>query len=96
MYVGGVPLYPSLPTGDGPQSKGMWQCGALPLMPLWQQPPVGGGGGGQEASKADTKTPGAPTGAATDNIADDTSRKVRVLALCLFASSILGLCVKYA
>lgn len=74
MYVGGVPLYPSLPTGDGPQSKGMWQCGALPLMPLWQQPPVGGGGG-QEAAKADAKTPGAPTGASTDNITDDVSRK---------------------
>lgn len=76
MYVGGVPLYPSLPTGDGPQSKGMWQCGALPLMPLWQQPPVGG----REASQADTKTPGAPTGAATENTTDDASRKVRLLS----------------
>lgn len=74
MYVGGVPLYPSLPTGDGPQSKGMWQCGALPLMPLWQQPPVNGGSG-QEATKADAKTPGAPTGAATEKRSDDALRK---------------------
>ncbi|KAL1428706.1 hypothetical protein MTO96_003049 [Rhipicephalus appendiculatus] len=76
MYVGGVPLYPSLPTGDGPQSKGMWQCGALPLMPLWQQPPVNGGSAsGQEATKADAKTPGAPTGAATEKHSDDALRK---------------------
>lgn len=76
MYVGGVPLYPSLPTGDGPQSKGMWQCGALPLMPLWQQPPVNGGTtGAQEATKADAKTPGAPTGAATEKHSDNALRK---------------------
>ncbi|XP_049271028.1 period circadian protein homolog 1-like [Rhipicephalus sanguineus] len=76
MYVGGVPLYPSLPTGDGPQSKGMWQCGALPLMPLWQQPPVNRGtASGQEATKADAKTPGAPTGAATEKHSDDALRK---------------------
>ncbi|CAN7987518.1 unnamed protein product [Ixodes pacificus] len=41
MYVGGVPLYPSLSTMEGTQSKGMWQCGALPLMPMWQQTSVG-------------------------------------------------------
>ncbi|CAN7986298.1 unnamed protein product, partial [Ixodes hexagonus] len=71
MYVGGVPLYPSLSTMEGAQSKGMWQCGALPLMPMWQQTSVGS----QELPKQDKANSGA--NGCSDKLTDDGLRKVR-------------------
>ncbi|XP_064459274.1 period circadian protein-like isoform X2 [Ornithodoros turicata] len=70
MYVGGVPLYPSLPAMDGQQSKGMWQCGALPLMPLWQQPPT------QPVSQSTTHDKGNSTNNhSSDKAQEDNHRK---------------------
>lgn len=69
MYVGGVPLYPSLPTAEGGQSKGMWQCGALPLMPMWQQPSTGS----QDVSKQDRATSG--VNGCLEKLPEESTRK---------------------